>query len=137
MRNLKDIILEKLKVTKKSVPDMDEDTIEVPYYEFVIWYTGALGKKPDKIILNDFKISDFADAIVDSYGNNVFDNNRLAYDFYKKHKDDVVIITIEKMRGPAGDDGDFMNVIDFGDYTFYVHSNENFIDYYLDYNYTL
>ena len=137
MRNLKDIILEKLKVTKKSVPDMDEDTIEVPYYEFVIWYTGALGKKPDKIILNDFKISDFADAIVDSYGNNVFDNNRLAYDFYKKHKDDVVIITIEKMRGPAGDDGDFMNVIDFGDYTFYVDSNENFIDYYLDYNYTL
>ena len=137
MRNLKDIILEKLKVTKKSVPDMDEDTIEVPYYEFVIWYTGALGKKPDKIILNDFKISDFADAIVDSYGNNVFDNNRLAYDFYKKHKDDVVTITIEKMRGPAGDDGDFMNVIDFGDYTFFVDSNENFIDYYLDYNYTL
>ena len=107
-----------------------KDTIEVPYYEFVIWYTGALGKKPDKIILNDFKISDFADAIVDSYGNNVFDNNRLAYDFYKKHKDDVVTITIEKMRGPAGDDGDFMNVIDFGDYTFYVDSNENFIDYY-------
>ena len=137
MRNLKNIILEKLKVTKKSVPDIDEDTIEVPYYEFVIWYTGALGKKPDKIILNDFKISDFADAIVDSYGNNVFDNNRLAYDFYKKHKDDVVTITIEKMRGPAGDDGDFMNVIDFGDYTFYVDSNENFIDYYLDYNYTL
>ena len=132
MRNLKDIILEKLKVTKKSVPDIDEDTIEVPYYEFVIWYTGALGKKPDKIILNDFKISDFADAIVDSYGNNVFDNNRLAYDFYKKHKDDVVTITIEKMRGPAGDDGDFMNVIDFGDYTFFVDSNENFRDY-LDY----
>lgn len=132
MRNLKDIILEKLKVTKKSVPDMDEDTIEVPYYEFVIWYTGALGKKPDKIILNDFKISDFADAIVDSYGNNVFVNNRLAYDFYKKHKDDVVTITIEKSRGPAGDDGDFMNVIDFGDYTFYVDSNENFRDY-LDY----
>ena len=132
MRNLKDIILEKLKVTKKSVPDIDEDTIEVPYYEFVIWYTGALGKKPDKIILNDFKISDFADAIVDSYGNNVFDNNRLAYDFYKKHKDDVVTITIEKMRGPAGDDGDFMNVIDFGDYTLYVYSKENFRDY-LDY----
>ena len=132
MKNLKDLILEKLKVTKKSVPDIDEDTIEVPYYEFVIWYTGALGKKPDKIILNDFKISDFADAIVDSYGNNVFDNNRLAYDFYKKHKDDVVIITIEKMRGPAGDDGDFMNVIDFGDYMFFVDSNENFRDY-LDY----
>ena len=137
MRNLKDIILEKLKVTKKSVPDMDEDTIEVPYYEFVIWYTGVLDKKPDEITEDDFTECDFADAIVDSYGNNVFVNDKLAYDFYKKHKDDVVTITIEKMRGPAGDDGDFMNVIDFGDYTFYVDSNENFIDYYLDYNYTL
>ena len=128
MRNLKDIILEKLKVTKKSVPVTDEDTVEVTYYDFVIWYTGALGE----ITLNDFKISDFADAIVDSYGNTVFDNAQLAYDFYKKHKDDVVTITIEKMRGPDGDDGDFMNTIDFGDYTFYVDSNENFRDY-LDY----
>ena len=59
-------------------------------------------------------------------------NNRLAHDFYKKHKDDVVIITIEKMKGPAGDDGGFMNVIDFGDYTFYADSDENFRDY-LDY----
>lgn len=132
MKNLKDVILEKLKVTKKSVPDMDEDTMEVPYYEFVIWYTGALDKDPDEIALNDFKISDFAHAFVDSYGNNVFANNRLAYDFYKKHKDDVVAITIEKIKGPAGDDGDFMNTIDFGNYTFYVDSNENFRDY-LDY----
>ena len=129
MRNLKDIIVEKLKVTKKSVPDMDEDTIEVPYYEFVIWYTGALGKKPDKIILNDFKISDFADAIVDSYGNNVFVNNRLAYDFYKKHKDDVVTITIEKMRGPAGDDGKFLNTIDSGYDVFYAETDDNFKEY--------
>ena len=132
MRNLKDIILEKLKVTKKSVPDIDEDTIEVPYYEFVMWYTGALGKKPDEITEDDFTECDFADAIVDSYGNNVFDNDQLAYDFYKKHKDDVVTITIEKMRGPAGDDDAFMNTIDFGNIVFYADSNENFRDY-LDY----
>ena len=54
MRNLKDIILEKLKVTKKSVPDIEEDTIEVPYYEFAIWYTRALGKDPDEITEDDF-----------------------------------------------------------------------------------
>ena len=126
MRNLKDIILEKLKVTKKSVPDMDEDTIEVPYYEFVIWYTGALGKNPDEITEDDFTECDFADAIVDSYGNNVFVNDRLAYDFYKKHKDDVVTITIEKIRGPVGD---FMNVIDFGGTELYADSYDNFIEY--------
>ena len=132
MKNLKDVILEKLKVTKKSVPDMDEDTMEVPYYKFVIWYTGALGKEPDEITEDDFIESNFADAIVDSYGNNVFDNDQLAYDFYKKHKDDVVTITIEKMRGPAGDDGTFMNTVDFGDIVFYADSDENFRDY-LDY----
>ena len=126
MRNLKDVILEKLKVTKKSVPDMDEDTIEVPYYEFVIWYTGALGKKPDEITEDDFTECDFADAIVDSYGNNVFVNDRLAYDFYKKHKDDVVTITIEKIKGPVGD---FMNVIDFGGTELYADSYDNFIEY--------
>lgn len=132
MKNLKDIILEKLKVTKKSVPDIEGDTMEVPYYVFVIWYTGALGKKPNEITEDDFIESNFVDAIVDSYGNNVFMDDRLAHDFYKKHKDDVVTITIEKMRGPAGDDGAFMNVIDFGDYTFYADSDENFRDY-LDY----
>ena len=132
MRNLKDIILEKLKVTKKSVPDIEGDTMKVPYYEFVIWYTGALGKKPDEITEDDFAECDFADAIVDSYGNNVFTDDGLAHDFYKKHKDDVVTITIEKMKGPTGDYGGFMNVIDFGDYTFYADSDENFRDY-LDY----
>ena len=129
MRNLKDIIVEKLKVTKKSVPDIDEDTIEVLYYEFVIWYTGALGKKPNEITEDDFIKCDFAGAIVDSYGNKVFTDDSSAYAFYKRHKDDVVTITIEKMKGPAGDYGGFMNVIDFGDYTFYADSYENFRDY--------
>ena len=126
MRNLKDIILEKLKVTKKSVPDIEEDTIEVTYYDFVIWYIGALGKDPDEITEDDFIASDFADAIVDSYGNNVFANDKLAHDFYKKHKDDVVTITIEKVRGPVGD---FMNIIDFGDTELYADSYDNFIEY--------
>ena len=132
MRNLKDIILEKLKVTKKSVSDIDEDTMEVPYYEFVIWYTGALGKTPDEITEDDFIECEFADAIVDSYGNKVFTDDSSAYAFYKRHKDDIVPITIEKMRGPAGDDGGFMNVIDFGGAELYADSDENFRDY-LDY----
>ena len=126
MRNLKDIIVEKLKVTKKSVPDIDEDTIEVPYYEFVIWYTGALGKTPDEITEDDFIECEFADAIVDSYGNKVFTDDSSAYAFYKRHKDDIVPITIEKMRGPVGD---FMNVIDFGGTELYADSYDNFIEY--------
>ena len=126
MRNLKDIIFEKLKVTKKSVPDIDEDTMEVPYYEFVIWYTGALGKTPDEITEDDFIECDFADAIVDSYGNKVFTDDSSAYSFYKRHKDDIVPITIEKMRGPVGD---FMNVIDFGGAELYADSYDNFIEY--------
>ena len=126
MINLKDIIVEKLKVTKKSVPDINEDTIEVPYYEFVIWYTGALGKTPDEITEDDFIECEFADAIVDSYGNKVFTDDSSAYAFYKRHKDDIVPITIEKMRGPVGD---FMNIIDFGGAELYADSYDNFIEY--------
>ena len=127
MRNLKDIILEKLKVSKKTLSDA-ENTIEVPYYEFVIWYTG-FSKKPYEITEKDFRISGFADAIVDSKGIEVFANARLAYDFYKSNKDEIVTITIEKQRGPAGDDGSFLNIIDFGNEVFYVDSYEDFINY--------
>ena len=126
MRNLKDILVEKLKVTKKSVPDIEGDTMEVPYYEFVIWYTGALGKTPDEITEDDFIECEFADAIVDSYGNKVFTDDSSAYAFYKRHKDDIVPIMIEKMRGPVGD---FMNVIDFGGAELYADSYDNFIEY--------
>ncbi len=129
MKNLKDIILEKLKVTKRTVPDINEHTIEVPFYEFVIWHTGYLNMKSDEITEEEFRSSDLPDDIVDSNGVEVFGNARLAYDFYRKHKDDIVTISIEKMRGPTGDDGAFMNTIDFGEYIFYVDSYEDFIEY--------
>lgn len=131
MRNLKDIILEKLKVSKKTLSD-DGNIVEVPFYEFVIWYTG-FDKKPDDITENDLRISHFADAVVDSKGIEVFANARLAYDFYKSNKDEIVTITIEKQRGPAGDDGSFLNIIDFGNEVFYVDSYEDFINY-IQYN---
>ena len=132
MKNSKDIILEKLKVSKKTLSDA-ENTIEVPFYEFVIWYTGFFNKKPNELTENDFRSSDFADSIVDSKGVDVFANARLAYDFYKKRKDGVVTITVEKQRGPAGDDGMFLNIIDFGNEVFYVDSYEDFINY-IQYN---
>lgn len=129
MRNLKDIILEKLKITKKTISSDDGLTVEVPYYEFVIWYTGFLRKKPDKITENDFRSSDFVDSIVDSNGFEVFANARLAYDFYKRRKDDIVTITIENLRGPDGDGGSFWNIIDFGDEVFYADSWQDFREY--------
>jgi hypothetical protein len=128
MRNLKDIILEKLKISKKTLSD-DGNTIEVPYYEFVIWYIGFLNKKPDEISEDDFRRSDFAEFIVNSNGIEVFANNRLAYDFYKRYKNEIVTITVEKQRGLAGNDGDFLNIIDFGDEVFYADSIEDFREY--------
>lgn len=131
MRNLKDIILEKLKVSKKTLSDA-ENTIEVPYYEFVIWYTG-FDKKPSEITEKDLRTSDFVEFVTNSNGVEVFANARLAYDFYKKRKDDIVTITVEKQRGPAGDDGMFLNIIDFGDEVFYADSYEDFREY-IQYN---
>ena len=131
MKSLSEILLEKLKVTnnKTSSINADESTMEVPYYEFVIWYTGALDKKPNEVRLSDFKLSDFASAVTDSYGNEVFDDAKSAYDFYKMRKDDIVTITIEQMRGPAGDNGAFLNTVDFDDIIFYAESYEDFRDY--------
>ena len=130
MKSLSEILLEKLKVTKNSSSvDTDESTMEVPYYEFVIWYTGALDKKPNQVQLDDFELSDFASSITDSYGNEVFNDAKSAYDFYKIRKNDIVTITIEQMRGPAGDNGAFLNTIDFGYDVFYVETDDNFKEY--------
>ena len=109
MKSLSEILLEKLKVTKNTSIDTDESTMEVPYYEFVIWYTGALDKKPNEVQLDDFELSDFASSITDSYGNEVFDDAKSAYDFYKIRKDDIVTITIEQMSGSGGGVGAFLN----------------------------
>ena len=53
MKSLSEILLEKLKVTKNSVSLVDELTVEVPYYEFVLWYTGQLNKTPDELTEED------------------------------------------------------------------------------------
>lgn len=128
MRNLKDIILEKLKVSKKALLD-DRLTVEVPFYTFVKWYMGFLNKKPDEITENDFRITYLADNIVDSNGFKVFSNAKLAYDFYKRYKEEIVTITSEKQKGYNADDESFLNTIDFIDEVFYVFTYEDFVNY--------
>lgn len=128
MKNLKDLILEKLKVTNKTLSN-DEHTVEVTYYEFVIWYTGFFNKKPNEITEWDFRQVDFIESIVNSNGDKVFVNSLAAYDFYKRCKDEIVTITVEKQRGPGGDDGIFLNIIDFGNEVFYAESYEDFREY--------
>ena len=129
MKSLSEILLEKLKVTNKTSSVDNEHSIEVPYYEFVLWYTGYINGKPDEIDTDAFIYSDFVSAVVDSNGNERFKNVKLAYEFYKNHKDDIVTITIEQMRGPAGDDGKFLNTIDFGYDVFYAETDDNFKEY--------
>ena len=127
MKSLSEILLEKLKVTNKTSSFDDEHNIEVPYYEFVLWYTGYINEKPDEIDTDAFIYSDFVSAVVDSNGNERFKNVKLAYEFYKNHKDDIVTITIETMGRP--DDGKFLNTIDFGYDVFYVKTDDNFKEY--------
>ena len=129
MKSLSEILLEKLRVSNKTSFFDDEHSIEVPYYEFVLWYTGYINGKPDEIDTDAFIYSDFVRAVVDTNGNERFKNVKLAYEFYKNHKDDIVTITIEQMRGPAGDNGAFLNTIDFGYDVFYVETDDNFKEY--------
>ena len=129
MKSLSEILLEKLRVSNKTSSFDGENSIEVPYYEFVLWYTGYINGKPDEITIDDLEYSDFVSAVVDTNGNERFKNVKLAYEFYKNHKDDIVTITIEQMRGPAGDNGAFSNTIDFGYDVFYVETYDNFKEY--------
>ena len=129
MKSLSEILLEKLRVSNKTSSFDGENSIEVPYYEFVLWYTGYINGKPDEITIDDLEYSDFVSAVVDSNGNERFKNVKLAYEFYKNHKDDIVTITIEQMRGPAGDNGAFLNTIDFGYDVFYIETDDNFKEY--------
>ena len=129
MKTFNQYILEKLRVSNKASSFDDENSIEVPYYKFVRWYTGELEKNSDEITADDFRYSDFVIAVVDSNGNERFKNVKLAYEFYKNHKDDIVTITIEKMRGPAGPDGKFLNTIDFGYEVLYAKTDDDFKEY--------
>lgn len=126
MKNFNQYIIEKLRVSKNTSSFDDENSIEVQYYEFVRWYTGELEKNSDEITADDFRYSDFVIAVADSNGNKRFKNEKLAYEFYKNHKDDIVTITIEKMRGP---NGKFLNTIDFGYEVFYAETDDNFKEY--------
>ena len=129
MKTFNQYILEKLRVSNKASSFDDENSIEVPYYKFVRWYTGELEKNSDEITADDFRYSDFIIAVVDSNGNERFKNVKLAYEFYKNHKDDIVTITIEKMRGPAGPNGKFLNTIDFGYEVLYAKTDDDFKEY--------
>ena len=129
MKSLSEILLEKLKVTKNSVSLVDELTVEVPYYEFVLWYTGRLNKTPDELTEEDLRSSDFADSMVDINGVEVFKNARLAYDFYENHKDDIATITIKEEKGGGNYSGVFFNTIDLGDIVFYAYSFDDFKEY--------
>ena len=134
MKSLSEILLEKLKVTKKSlltVSVVDEHTVEVPYYEFVIWYLGQFNKTPDELTEEDFRSGDFADNMVDIDGVEVFKNARLAYNFYENHKDDIATITTKEEKRGGNYSGVFFNTIDLGDIVFYAYSFEDFKEYVL------
>ena len=129
MKSLSEILLEKLRVSNKTSSFDDEHSIEVPYYEFVLWYTGYINAKPDEIDTDAFIYSDFVSAVVDTNGNERFKNVKLAYEFYKNHKDDIVTITIEPTEVPGGGNWAFLNTIDFGYDVFYVETDDNFKEY--------
>lgn len=134
MKSLCEILLEKLKVTKKSLLTplvVDEHTVEVPYYEFVIWYIGKFNKTPDELTEEDFRSGDFATGMVDINGVEVFKNARLAYNFYENHKDDIATITIKEEKNHSKYMNPFLNTIKLDDIVFYAHSFEDFKEYVL------
>lgn len=131
MKKLKTFIIEKLKVNPNIM--YDGNTVDVPFYVFVIWYTGFINKTPDEIELDDFRTSDFVEGVTDSRGNQFFSSYKEAYDFYITNKDKIIEVTIEKTNiSKQHRQIEFLNTIYFGkdlDIVFYADSWQDFREY--------
>lgn len=110
MKNLTELVLEKLRISKHIDTSNDttriisDDVIETPYAEFCRWYTGYINMNAYELSEDEFRLSDFDEAILDN-NDKYFRNYHEAYDFYETYKYDICEITI------SGSDNNYINII--------------------------
>ena len=126
MKNLKDVILERLMIRCKDTPDIPADAIKVKFYQFVGWYVGRPGVGPDDLSKSYLASEGFVSSmsIGDDNGPDAFKNADDMYNYYTKHKNDDVYIDIQQNPAPKNDEYD--NIIYIGDDIFSAHSWSNF-----------
>ena len=120
MRNFKDIILEKLRVTKNvsTKPELVDYNIVSCTMEFFFKWIMVLDQdKP--LTQTDFE--DF-EVLEDDYLKRKFKTYKNLFDWYEDNKDETIEVTITK----SGEE--YTNIFVYDDIRFCFYSGDNFID---------
>ena len=120
MRNFKDIILEKLRVTKNisTKPELVDHNIVSCTMEFFFKWIMVLDQdKP----LTQADFEDF-EVLEDGYLKRKFKTYETLFDWYEYNKDETIEVTITK----SGEE--YRNVFLYDEIEFKFYSGDNFID---------
>ena len=120
MRNLKDIILEKLRVTKNisTKPELVDHNIVSCTMEFFFKWIMVLDQdKP--LTQTDFE--DF-EVLEDDYLKRKFKTYETLFDWYEDNKDETIEVTVTRSLE------EYRNVFSYDGIEFKFYSGDNFID---------
>ena len=120
MRNLKDIILEKLRVTKNvsTKPELvDRNIVSCTLEFFFKWIMVLDQDKP--LTQTDFE--DF-EVLEDDYLKRKFKTYETLFDWYEDNKDETIEVTVTRSLE------EYRNVFSYDGIEFKFYSGDNFID---------
>ena len=120
MRNFKDIILEKLKVTKNvsTKPELVDHNVVSCTIEFFFKWIMVLDQ--DKMLTQaDFE--DF-DVLEDDYLKRKFKTYETLFDWYEDNKDETIEVTVTRSLE------EYRNVFSYDEIEFKFYSGDNLID---------
>ena len=120
MRNFKDIILEKLRVTKNisTKPELvDHNIVSCTMEFFFKWIMVVDQDKP--LTQTDFE--DF-EVLEDDYLKGKFKTYENLFDWYKDNKDETIEVTITRSEE------EYKNIFFYDDIRFCFYSGDNLID---------
>ena len=120
MRNLKDIILEKLRVTKNisTKPELVDHNIVSCTMEFFFKWIMVLDQdKP----LTQTEFEDF-EVLEDGYLKRTFKTYENFFDWYEDNKDETIEVTVTRSEE------EYKNIFFYNDIRFCFYFGDNFID---------
>ena len=120
MRNLKDIILEKLRVTKNisTKPELVDHNIVSCTMEFFFKWIMVLDQdKP----LTQIDFEDF-EVLEDDYLKGKFKTYENLFDWYEDNKDETIEVAV------TSSEEEYKNIFFYDDIRFCFYSGDNFID---------
>jgi len=120
MKNLKDIILEKLRVSKNYISKPELVGKNVVYCTMQFFFKWIMVLDPNKpLTLEDFE--DF-EVLEDDDLYRKFRNYEVFFNWYEENKDDIIAVTVK------GELEEYENIFFYDGIKFLFYSADNFID---------